>query len=497
VDRAEVANANVVLPPVPLSIFSRARSYVVALCIALTLLGPVATTLAASIGQFAVRHVDRAVEVDLPVKGSPPRWHLQNHGQELWLDFEHSRLTAQLQPPSVLNSFPLTRVSISDFGGGHVRLVIRVRGQVDYAVAQMPHQVVVRIAPSGQAVDLAQPLLAAMERNRESSTTATAPAQMAVHSRNAPGRTAINDVQSHLSAENGSPTSLPLGAGSGSSSSASAISANLSVDSSIDSPKEAVSIRQTPSRAVPPVTQELAADPGLGQFRVRPLVVIDAGHGGFDPGTESAGGITEKNLALAIAQRLAAGLEARGVDTELTRNDDQFLSLPQRTDFANHAHADLFVSIHLNSSPQWNTSGIETYYLNNTTDRATIRLARIENGGDYSAPSPSNLNYILANLRQDYKALESSSLARMIEVDAAARVDAATGITVHARGAKRGPFYVLVGAEMPSVLIECGFLSNPQETQLLLQPAYQQALADGIAMAIIHYFHADAAVGNL
>jgi N-acetylmuramoyl-L-alanine amidase len=109
----------------------------------------------------------------------------------------------------------------------------------------------------------------------------------------------------------------------------------------------------------------------------------------------------------------------------------------------------------------------------------------------------SNLNYILANLRQDYKALESSSLARMIEVDAAARVDAATGITVHALGAKKGPFYVLVGAEMPSVLIECGFLSNPQEAQLLLQPAYQQALADGIAMAIIHYFHADAAVGNL
>ena len=255
--------------------------------------------------------------------------------------------------------------------------------------------------------------------------------------------------------------------------------------------------RQIPAQTVPPVTQQITADPGLGQARVRPLVVIDAGHGGFDPGTESAGGIAEKNVALAIAQRLAAGLEARGVDTELTRNDDQFLSLPQRTELANHAHADLFVSIHLNSSPDWNTSGIETYYLNNTTDRATIRLARMENGGDYGALGQSNLNYILANLRQDYKALESSSLARMIEVDAAARVDAATGITVHALGAKKGPFYVLVGAEMPSVLIECGFLSNPQEAQLLLQPAYQQALADGIAMAIIHYFHADAAVGNL
>ena len=190
-------------------------------------------------------------------------------------------------------------------------------------------------------------------------------------------------------------------------------------------------------------------------------------------------------------------MEARGFDAELTRNYDQFLSLKQRTKLANHAHADLFVSIHLNSSPNSNTSGIETYYLNNTTDRATIRLARIENGGDYGAVGQSNLNYILTNLRQDYKAHESSSLARMIEAEAATSVDTTLGITVNALGAKMGPFYVLVGAEMPSVLVECGFLSNPREAQFLLQPSYQEALADGIALAIIHYFNADAAAGNL
>ncbi|HJU09336.1 MAG TPA: N-acetylmuramoyl-L-alanine amidase, partial [Candidatus Binataceae bacterium] len=101
------------------------------------------------------------------------------------------------------------------------------------------------------------------------------------------------------------------------------------------------------------------------------------------------------------------------------------------------------------------------------------------------------------NLRQNYKAHDSSSLARMIEAEAAATIETSTGIKVNALGAKMGPFYVLVGAEMPSVLVECGFLSNPREAQLLIQPSYQAALADGIAMAITHYFNADTAVGNL
>jgi N-acetylmuramoyl-L-alanine amidase len=225
--------------------------------------------------------------------------------------------------------------------------------------------------------------------------------------------------------------------------------------------------------------------------------MIDPGHGGFDPGTESAGGFAEKTIALAISRRLAMALQARGMQAELTRDDDTFVSLGERTELANRAHADLFVSIHLNSSPDWNTSGIETYYLNNTTDRATIRLARMENGAVYGAFRQSNLNYILTNLRQDYKANESSSLARMIETEVSTSVESALGTTVRSLGAKMGPFYVLVGAEMPSVLIECGFLSNPRETQLLIQPGYQAVLADGIAAAIMAYFDPDAGVGNL
>ncbi len=112
-------------------------------------------------------------------------------------------------------------------------------------------------------------------------------------------------------------------------------------------------------------------------------------------------------------------------------------------------------------------------------------------------PGDPNLNYILTDLRQQYKANESASLARMIEAEAVSDINATMGLRVNELGAKQGPFYVLVGALMPSVLVECGFLSNPGEAQLVRSSQYQQALADGIARAVIHYFNADAAVGNL
>jgi N-acetylmuramoyl-L-alanine amidase len=227
--------------------------------------------------------------------------------------------------------------------------------------------------------------------------------------------------------------------------------------------------------------------------------MIDPGHGGYDPGTQSSAGAQEKDLALQIATRLKAALEARGIRAELTRSTDVFISLAERTRIANSAGADLFVSIHLNSSPNSDTTGIEVYYLNNTTDRATIRLARMENGGadGYGAPDASNLNYILTDLRQNYKASEAASLARMIDAQTVADLDAGLGLNVNALGAKMGPFYVLVGAHMPAVLVECGFMSNAAEATRLESPDYQDVLAHAIATSVADYFDADMAAGNL
>jgi N-acetylmuramoyl-L-alanine amidase len=227
--------------------------------------------------------------------------------------------------------------------------------------------------------------------------------------------------------------------------------------------------------------------------------MIDPGHGGYDPGTESSAGVAEKDLALQIATRLKAALEAHGIRAEMTRSSDVFISLADRTRIANSAVADLFVSIHLNSSPNTETTGIEVYYLNNTTDRATIRLARMENGGGdgYGAPDASNLNYILTDLRQNYKASEAASLAKMIDAQTVADLDSGLGMNVNALGAKMGPFYVLVGAHMPAVLVECGFMSNPAEAARLESPSYQDLLARGIATSVADYFDADVAAGNL
>ncbi len=227
--------------------------------------------------------------------------------------------------------------------------------------------------------------------------------------------------------------------------------------------------------------------------------MIDPGHGGYDPGTESSAGVMEKDLALQIATRLKAALEARGIRAELTRSTDVFISLAERTRIANSAGADLFVSIHLNSSPNTDTTGIEVYYLNNTTDRATIRLARMENGGadGYGTSNDSNLNYILTDLRQNYKAIEAASLARMIDAQTVADLDSGLGLNVNALGAKMGPFYVLVGAHMPAVLVECGFMSNAAEAARLASPQYQDVLAGATATAVVHYFNGDLAAGDL
>ena len=393
---------------------------------------------AATIDGAALDRRGPAVEMRFAIRGRGLRWRLSAHRQELWIDLSGTRLGIGARPFAGRALDPVGGVTTFAAGADAARIVIAVNGRADYVVVRTRHQLVVRVAPAGAVPDLAGPLLAEARRTRI-----------------APRRAARAQA----------------GVGAGPGGEGSAIAGNERGAGG--------AARSAPAR--------------------RPIVMIDPGHGGRDPGTESADGIAEKALALQIAQMLRAALIARGVDARLTRGADVFIPLAERTAIANAAGADLFVSIHLNSSPNRTTSGIETYYLNNTTDRATIRLARMENGvaGGYSAPAGPDLHYILADLRQQYKANESASLARMIEAGTVADAGAAAGIRVNELGAKQGPFYVLVGALMPAVLVECGFLSNAGEARLLRSPAYRRALAEGIAQAVGHYFNADAAVGNL
>ena len=426
---------------------------------------------AAIITGASIESQDGAVELRFAIHGRGLGWHLSIHGQELWIDLDNVRMQLAPRPLIGQEVAPVGAVRAIYGGGATGRIVIKVKGRTDYVVGQLPHELILRVAPAGEVANLAAPILTRMERRRYPPTQAPLESRSQVSSSTGGGlASAGNSMRTAPRApieETGSNTD------------------QAAREHSAAPPIQTAS-RSAPGRQSAPATG-------------RQLVVIDAGHGGHDPGTEAAGDVAEKDLALQIAERLRDALVARGIDARLTRDSDTFLTLAERTQLANVNRADLFVSIHLNSSPDSNTAGIETYYLNNTTDRATIRLAHMENdvAGGYGAQGEPNLNYILTDLRQQDKANESASLARMIEAETVADIDATMGIRVNELGAKQGPFYVLVGALMPSVLVECGFLSNPGEAHLLESPQYQQGLADGIARAVVHYFNADAAVGNL
>jgi len=232
--------------------------------------------------------------------------------------------------------------------------------------------------------------------------------------------------------------------------------------------------RHPPAVAAPAV-------PAARRFKI----VLDPGHGGKDPGAIGVGGVVEKDVVLAIGLRLKERLaEIRNIDVILTRDRDVFLALEERTARANAERADLFVSIHGNASPNSELSGVETYYLNNTNDHATLRLAAMENGlRAMTAHGNRDAALILSDLIQNYKIQESVALAEEVQRGLVAELSA-HATPANNLGVKRGPFYVLVGAGMPCVLVEVAFLTHPQEGARLATRSQQETIADGLLRGI-------------
>jgi N-acetylmuramoyl-L-alanine amidase len=219
--------------------------------------------------------------------------------------------------------------------------------------------------------------------------------------------------------------------------------------------------------------------------------MLDPGHGGKDPGAIGEEHVSEKNVVLAISKRLGRKLTGRlPVKVLYTRSSDVFVPLEERIARANAAKADLFVSIHANASTNADLQGVETYYLNNTNDRATIRLAALENGLRPGANSKNDgeagLSYLLSDLIQSGKEEDSIALARHLQ-DAVITRAKARYPTVRNLGVKKGPFYVLVGAHMPCVLVETAFLTHRVEGKHLASVKYQDALAEGLFLGIARF----------
>jgi N-acetylmuramoyl-L-alanine amidase len=229
-------------------------------------------------------------------------------------------------------------------------------------------------------------------------------------------------------------------------------------------------------------------------------VVIDPGHGGTDFGTIHDDGklkLAEKEVTLALALEATRALRAVGVKVHLTRQDDRVVPLPARTALANRVKADAFVSLHLNSTatPMVNDAeGIETYILNNTNDGSSRRLARLENGvlgGHEQAgeSEPLEVALILKDMRLDANLPESKRLACTIQTELVRTVARTQQVSYpsKSRGVKQALFHVLLGADMPSVLVEAGFLSNARDRALVLRPESRKAMGQALGRAILRF----------
>ncbi|MBW4057024.1 MAG: N-acetylmuramoyl-L-alanine amidase [Proteobacteria bacterium] len=214
-------------------------------------------------------------------------------------------------------------------------------------------------------------------------------------------------------------------------------------------------------------------------------IVVDPGHGGHDPGAVGPSGIQEKDVVLAIGLRLRELLrDELGVDVVMTRSTDIFIPLEERTAIANKVGADLFLSVHANAAPNHAAAGIETYYLNLAKTDKVAQLAAKENGT--TLDKVSMLQGVLFDLMANYKLNDSAHLAD--EVQKALHKKIRTHHSdVKNLGVKQGPFYVLIGAAMPSILVETAFVSNPTEESRLKDPVYQQMVAEGILEGVRSY----------
>ncbi len=219
----------------------------------------------------------------------------------------------------------------------------------------------------------------------------------------------------------------------------------------------------------------LARQLGLGIRKI----IVDAGHGGKDPGAIGVGGLREKDVTLAVAKKLAAKLKRDSFEVVLTRSRDIFLPLEERTAIANTKRGDVFVSIHVNASKSPEKNGVETYILDLTDDEESMRLAARENAT--SAAGMSDLHDILAGLLNNTKIEESSLLARAVQESMT------RGLRLQDRGVRKAPFYVLSGALMPAILAEVSFLTNPVEAGKLRDDRYLEVIAGQLAAGLTEY----------
>jgi N-acetylmuramoyl-L-alanine amidase len=353
---------------------------------------------------------------------------------------------------------------------GVVRLVLDVNGARDYSgyLLSDPYRLVIEVhakpvAASGSAVANATPAPAAPAASVSGAAAKNAKAE-------------ADDTDAKPRAVAGETVSVNA------ESKLAAAAKQSAAKSKADATKSAALVPPTESKPTRDGQRSLTRALGLKISRI----VIDPGHGGHDTGTIGPHGLMEKDLCLDVALRLGHEIEEKlpGAEVIYTRKDDTFVPLEERTAIANEAKADLFVSVHANSSHDAAARGIETYYLNFATSEESMAVAARENA--LAQSSLHDLQDIIKKIARNEKVEESKELASDIQDSLTHRLQLVSQDERN-RGVKKAPFVVLIGANMPSVLSEISFISNPSDEKLLRKTDQRQRVADGLYRGIASY----------
>ena len=380
----------------------------------------------------------------------------------IFFDLHEARLTPEVAHEAVkVDGDLLTAVRTAQSHSGVVRIVLDVRGVKDYVVSTTtnPPQLVVDLLR--KALPAAEAKIARASHNSEAGQNTTG---------------AFIGTRNDSEAEAADEKSLAGPANS--------LSAVARTPLRVSKAGVRSDIVQPTAAPLPTHDGQSTLTRALGLKIGR--IVIDAGHGGHDTGTIGPTGLMEKDLCLDVALRLGKIIKQRlpGAEVVLTRSDDSFIPLEERTAIANDAHADLFISIHANSSEDHGARGIETYYLNLKGSPEAMEVAARENA--VSNVGIHELEDLVKKIARNEKIDESKEFAQDIQTSLAQR-EQKTNKTIKNRGVRKAPFVVLIGADMPSILTEISFLSNPADEQLLKKPEHRQRVAEGLFQGVASY----------
>jgi len=400
----------------------------------------------------------------------------------IYFDLQGARLSPALLHKKIqVTGDLLSQVRLAQNPSGIVRVVLDVNGVKDYAASLMrkPTRLVIELyGPKGQhnaPVQSAKASAPVPEKSNADSIEKPATAE-ALASNDPPTNIGPSSapVAEQIPVQPVPPPAKPVSA---QPKAVIARSAKASASSKPD-------LVQPPAAPVPTRDGQATLTRTLGLKIGR--IVIDAGHGGHDTGTIGPTGLMEKDLCLDVALRLGKIIQQKlpGADIVYTRSDDTFIPLEERTRIANEAKADLFISIHANSSPDHGARGIETYYLNLKGTPEAMAVAARENA--VSQQGVHDLEDLVKKIARTEKIDESRELAEDVQDSLSKRIQK-TAHPVKNRGVRKAPFVVLIGADMPSILTEISFLSNPADEQLLKKPEHRQRVAEGLFQGVSAY----------